>query len=392
MGIFDFFRKIAKDKENENKTLNDEKLSFSEVGNWIENKKKEIETNEKKVFIAIKDRINVFFHNIEAKINVVKGIDVHSKKAEDRLKSATEDGRAKYIEALGFFITTLNNLREDNIKNVMFKVDKIFVDFNKLSNMSYERAPILIGKEMADIRNEIKGMSKDLIEIFDGHKVSLDSSKTISALEVKLKQHEEINKDKERTIEKIAHLSIDILGKEEKNKEINEEIEKVKQSHEHLEHLKTIEECASINNDLAKDFMNLIQAIDFKALANFYHIFEDKMNVVKSYRDKFRVNFEKDNGKEIIYLLDTAKLNTSKISEMINNINSKREALKAKTEETNDKTKELHANIRKNIFEIEEMKSAYLKEQKRLEKFKTEKEEVFNEIKKEFENIGVDLY
>ena len=387
MGIFDFLKKITKEKENEG--TKEEKLAFNEIGNWIENKKKEIEAGEKKVFVTIKDRIRSFSHDVEAKINVVKGIDVHSKKAEDRLKSATEDGRDKYLDALGFFIGDLNTLREDSIVNMVFNVDKIFVDFNKISHMSYERATILIGKEMGDLRNEIKGMSRDLLRIFDEHKVSLDISKTISIIEIKLKQSLNIKQDEKRTIEKIAHLSMEILGKEERNKEINEEIEKVKQSHEHTEHLKIMEECTSLKEDLDKDFMNLIQVIDFKALANFYHIFEDKIEIVKSYRDKFRINFEKDNGKEISNLLDISKLNTAKISEKINEINSKREILKTKLEKTKDNTSDLYANIKKNNLESEDMVILKSKEEKRLDKFKTEDEEIFNEIKKEFENTGI---
>ena len=390
MGIFDFLRKIIKDKETEE--VNKESLTFSHIGNWIEKKKEEIKTKEKNLFVLIKGRISHFTHNLEEKIKIVRSVDVNTKKAEDRLKSATEDGRSKYLEALESFLENLNNLQEDRTEIIISNVNRLFSSFIKTSHMSYERATILIGKEMADIKNEVKNISKDLIKVFDEHKVILDISKTISILETKLKQYEEIKKDEARASEKIASLEREIYEKEEKNKIIFEEIEKVKKSPEYLGHLKTLDENKSLKEELERDFIYLIRIIDFKALANFFHIFEDKMERVKSHRDTFHINFEKDDGKEILNLLSVAKLNTPEILDKINEINHKREILKNKIESDNDQTRELSDNIKKTILEIEDIKNSIAREQKRHEKFKASGEEILNEIKKEFEKIEVELH
>ena len=390
MGIFDFLRKIIKDKETEE--VNKESLTFSHIGNWIEKKKEEIKTKEKNLFVLIKGRISHFTHNLEEKIKIVRSVDVNTKKAEDRLKSATEDGRSKYLEALESFLENLNNLQEDRTEIIISNVNRLFSSFIKASHMSYERATILIGKEMADIKNEVKNISKDLIKVFDEHKVILDISKTISILETKLKQYEEIKKDEARASEKIASLEREIYEKEEKNKIIFEEIEKVKKSPEYLGHLKTLDENKSLKEELERDFIYLIRIIDFKALANFFHIFEDKMERVKSHRDTFHINFEKDDGKEILNLLSVAKLNTPEILDKINEINHKREILKNKIESDNDQTRELSDNIKKTILEIEDIKNSIAREQKRHEKFKASGEEILNEIKKEFEKIEVELH
>ena len=390
MGIFDFLRKITKEKETEE--VNKESLTFSHIGNWIEKKKEEIKTKEKNLFVLIKGRISHFTHNLEEKIKIVRSVDVNTKKAEDRLKSATEDGRSKYLEALESFLENLNNLQEDRTEIIISNVNRLFSSFIKASHMSYERATILIGKEMADIKNEVKNISKDLIKVFDEHKVILDISKTISILETKLKQYEEIKKDEARASEKIASLEREIYEKEEKNKIIFEEIEKVKKSPEYLGHLKTLDENKSLKEELERDFIYLIRIIDFKALANFFHIFEDKMERVKSHRDTFHINFEKDDGKEILNLLSVAKLNTPEILDKINEINHKREILKNKIESDNDQTRELSDNIKKTILEIEDIKNSIAREQKRHEKFKASGEEILNEIKKEFEKIEVELH
>ena len=389
MDIFDFLKKITKEKESED--VKADRISFSDAGSWIENKKKEIELKEKNLFVLIKARISQFTHNLELKINIAKSVDVNVKKAEDKLKSATEDGRSKYTESLEYFLKSLNNLHEDKIEKMVFTIDKLFSDFNKNSHMSYERATILIGKEMGDIKNDIRTFSKDLIGLFDSNKDIIEFSKAISIIEAKLKQVDEIKKDEDRVNEKIISLDKEISDKENESKKIFEEIEKIKKSPEYLGHLRNIRERASLNEDIERDFSNLMKIIDFKALANFHHIFEDKMERVKYYRDKFRINFEKDGGNEILNLLSIAKLNSQEILDKINDINSKREMLKNKTEDDKDNTEELQAHIQKIMLEIDEMKNLKAREKKRLEKFKIIKEEIASKIKKDFEKIGVDL-
>lgn len=390
MGIFDFLRKITENKKSEDIKL--ERIAWPEIENWIEIKKKDIETKERKIFVLIKNRINVFINGLESKIDIVKSFDVHTRIAEDKFKSAAEEGRSKYIIAVKSLISNLDNLQEDKAEIVISKVDRFFLDFNKNSHMSYERATILIGKEMADLKNEIKVFSKDMIKIFEENKGLVDFSKAIPIIELKLKQAYEIKKDEDRTDKKIVSLDKEIKDKQEENKRIFEEIEKIKGSLEYLEHLKNAGECKSLKEDLEKDFITLIQLIDFKALGNFYHIFEDENERVKAYRNAFQINFQKDNGKEILGLLNMSKLNTEEILNKINEINSKIEKLKNKIENDEDKTKELFYNIENTVIDIDNLKSIKNREEKRMEKFKITKEEITNEIKKDFEKIGVDLH
>ena len=48
MGIFDFFRKLAQGKNRQNSGK--EKIIFSELGSWIENKITDIEKKEEEIF------------------------------------------------------------------------------------------------------------------------------------------------------------------------------------------------------------------------------------------------------------------------------------------------------------------------------------------------------
>ena len=106
---------------------------------------------------------------------------------------------------------------------------------------------------------------------------------------------------------------IKINQKEKENQELLEEIEKIKQSEDHKNMLEKKEKIIVLKGESQEKIFALKQLIDFKALANFFHINEEQMNILKNHKENFHANFEKDNGKMIIDLLDEAKLNNNTI-------------------------------------------------------------------------------
>ena len=322
MGLFDFLKKVLEKKIETSKTEK-EKIAFSEIGNWIERKRKEIEIREKEVLVLIQDRINVFANEFKEKINIAKVVDIESKKVEDKIRFVVDEGRKKYIESAGGFIANLESLEKCRLEKFIEEINKIFLDFDKSSHMSYERATILIGKEMADVKKSLKVFSGDLIKIFGENKEIIDSSNIISYVKLKLNQFDEIKKDFERMEQIMISLDRKITEKEEENKNIIGEIEKIKKSEDYTKNLERLEKIKLFEEELEKELLNLKQLINFKELANFFHIFEEEISIVKAHREDFQTRFRKDNGESIVKLLNEAKLNNEKISEKIRQINNK---------------------------------------------------------------------
>jgi len=207
MELVDFFKKIIRKnivKERKRKT---EKVNFNELGNLVENKIKEIEDREKEIFVLIKDKQSIVIKELNEKIRVLESIDVESKKAEDHIKVMVRGNLNNYIVYVKGFIDNLDNLKEDNLEKFIDRVNMIFLDFDKKSNMSYQKATFLIGKEMAVVKETIINFSKYLRKLLDGNKVIIDSSKTIFSIKSKLKNIDETNE----IIDKIDE-SITVLG------------------------------------------------------------------------------------------------------------------------------------------------------------------------------------
>ena len=391
MGLFDFFKRIGKKKVESVKT-SQEKINLYEIGNWLERKNNIIEIKEKEIFVLIQKKISILINELKEKMILVENFDIESKKAEDKINFIVNEGRKKYIESVKGLIESLENLEKNKFEKFIKDINKIFLDFNKTSHTSYERTTILIGKEMASIKESLKIFSKDLIKLFDENRDIVNSSKTLSLIKLKLDQIKEADISLEKINEKIVSLDKKIIEKEGEIEKIIEEIEKIKKSEDYIKNLEKQEKIKLFKEELEKEIQGLKQLIDFKALANFFHIFEEQMNIVKAHREDFQTSFKKDYGESILNLLNESKLNNNEISEKINQINNKKEEIiKNKQEIKKDETEELNSEITRVITEINNLKNEKAKEEKRHTNLNTNKNESIETIRENMEKMDVVL-
>jgi len=390
MGIFSFLKKLGKEKEIEE--IVSEKLAFSEIENWLEKKKKENEVKEREILVLVKDKISNFNANLRTKIIILSRFDVEAKKAEDKIKGIVNNSRTQYIESVDNLIDNLENLKETKFSDLTKKVDKIFLDFNKASFKNYERATILIGKEMANIKEGFKTFSKDLLEIFNNNKEISELFQRIKFIKSKLNLLNPIGGSMNGVSDAIVFLNEKINQKEKENQRLLEEIERIKQSENYKNMLEKKEKISILKEESKDNIFALKQLIDFKALANFFHINEEQMNTLKDHKEDFHTNFKKDNGKKIMDLLDEAKLSTNEILEKINLIRAKiEETSNYRKEIKKDEIQELYYKIKETITEAGGLKIEKVKEEKRNEKLRENKIELINLLKQELSKMNVEL-
>jgi len=384
MGIFDFFRK------KKSAEFAAEKVHSSEIGNWINVKIRNIDKKNKEIFLLIREKVGVLEQEMKGKIIAAEEINIEKKKSDERIKAVVEEGRNKYVEFVKNLLDDLRNLKEKEFEKSIEEINKIFSDFNKKAHMSYERATILIGKEMSSIRDSLKSFSKEILGIFNENKNIIDSLNIIRNVQLKLKQKEDFESDITRINELISFLESEISEKENESEKILSEIERIKKSPEHSEHLNRQEKLKLLKKDLNENFNELRQFIDFKALAKFHHIFENEMKIINLHMSKFQQTFENDNGESIICLLDSANLNNKDIFDKISEINKKKKEM-LEYGNSEDKPADLHSKNEKVILEINELKKSREKEEKRLDKVNENKESIIKGIEEELSKIGVEL-
>ena len=111
-----------------------------------------------------------------------------------------------------------------------------------------------------------------------------------------------------------------------------------------------------------------------------------------AFLENFHTSFQKDNGADILRLLDESKLNNDVISSKIKDINDKKEKI-IKNKETirKDEIQDLLAKMQKARIEIEKLNVEKVKDAKRCEKIKISKVEIINSIKQELAKVDVEM-
>jgi hypothetical protein len=317
---------------------------------------------------------------------------VKQKKADERMKSVSEGGKEKYIEMVEGFIEDLNELEKANLERFSKDIDKLFEDFNKSSHMSYERATILIGKEMARVKEIIVNLFRDLRKIFEVNKNLIDSLKAFSFIELRLEEITKVDTELGKIKKSFVSLDKDLVEAEEENKKILDEIEEIKKSEDYVKNLGKQNKVSLLKEELEKDILSLRQVIDFKALASFYHIFEDKMELVKGFRDDFQKRFRDDGEAVLNSLLEDAKLNNENISSKIEKIKGKEEeTTKLEQEIKPDETQQLYNQTTGIVLDIGNLKNEKIRQEKRGENLKSVREELIKKVKDKMEEIGVEF-
>lgn len=391
MGILNLLKNIFKEaEEKEPKRI---KVNLSEIKPILDKNKEKIQEREDSIISLIKTNIDSFSKDIQEKVEIVEKVDIESKEKNNKIKAIVYEGRKKYIE---FIERLMNNLEEhkniDNFQEIIENINYSFSKFNESSMKSYERATVLIGKEMGAIKESLKKFSKEILEIYNENKNIISEKKSILFSESKLNENLEIQDKLNKIDEESNELKTKIKEKENILNEKLTILNKIKNSEEYIKNIQLKESIIIKEEEIKNQISQLRQDIDFKSLSSFFHIFPEKMNYIKRYKESFLLEFKEDKGKSLVNLLNEAGLNNDKISEQIKNISMKEEILeKQKKEIKEDQTNLVSSEIETLKENIKNWNDELDWIEKRKEKLKEDEKRNTQKIKEEFKKINIDI-
>jgi hypothetical protein len=385
MGILDFFRK----KKVEEPEIGPEEISFNELENWLENKAKSINEEEKRVLSLIKQKIDLFLEDIKEKTKVLEEVDLESKKAEERAKVIVKQGLDKYLEFANIFIKELAEIKKQNLAEFIKDANKIFSAFDKKSYIFYQRANFLIGNELLAVKEEINNLSKYFTELFNENQKIMESSTTVSSIKSKLRKIEESKENTDKINLELKSLDKKIIDINEKDERLQKEIKKIKTSKDHIENLRSHEELKLTEKQLEENISKLKSLIDFKALSQAFHSDEKKMKLIKNHKENFNESLAKDEGQGILGLMIETKQNSNTLENKIKQIKESKENLaKNKQLLKEDETQTISEKMHKLKLELETLSIEKVKHSKRIEVIKENSTKILGSIKQETETLG----
>jgi hypothetical protein len=382
MSIFDFFRHKKKIEEPVQKKHNLENLP-----SLIEGETKNINDKSEKLKNELNERVNQISSELKQKIPGLKMINLNKRKGEDRLKEIVMTSLSDYIIYLGRLIKDLEKIEPKEIEQYIKEIQLTFNNFNKNSKMIYERATILIGKELAEVRNIIDTFAKDFNEKLISNKETFERIHLIKAIKDNLKEFEE-SKILQKQIEDSVSDFKEKIAKIEKEKQLFEKnYEEYKKSNESREFIEEQEKIKQENKIINEEIIKLKRDINFKDLAKYYHENRKKSKIIKDYSEDFLNSLKQDSDFSIISLLKEANqsIDEEKIKELSQKI------LSQKILSSDNKLKEFEGYIIKVDhglkYENEELEHENIKKQR----FEENQNQILEKIKEESKKIWPEI-
>ena len=388
MGIFDFFKK----KKTQQETT--ETISFIEINTWIANKKQLITENHKQPKKEINEVLLNTVQEFENSIEVLRNLDLTKKKAPERAKLIVKQNLYNFTDYLEKLILELKELDtiSDSIsfETLINKINSDFSDFEKKSIMSFQKSTFLIGEELGKVRDIISNFFKLFNKIINDNKPLMEQIKTISIIEEKLKQINNLEKIDSENENTILEIQEKIKSFEQDIQDLKNQINKIKNTQEYVEQMNNKQELEKIKIILIIEIQALKDLIDFRALSEIYHSIEDKMNLIKDYKENFKEAFEKHGQEKFLDLIDIKQINQEPIKQRLQSINN----LKQNINDINlnikeDLAQDLEKEIQYVSGKITELHPEISKKQRLNKKFKENQGQIKQEVIKQAEILNL---
>jgi len=378
MGFFDWFKK--KEEVEETK-----KIKLDEINNLVSELESKHNFND--FYKQVHERLDKFSEVIRENIPALKKFDLSDKKVPDRAKLIIQQNLDNYVNYLEKLLIDVDEIEKKDVKSLIEDVNNIFLNFEKKSEVSFQKATVLIGKELGVVRESIIKFSQDFKKILNENEEFLKEYKTIFEIKEKLDEIKYVDKIKKDIDKSIIDIEKSVKKVGEESEEINKNIEEIKKSKEYGEELKKKSDTESKKDELVSEIYKIKEMINFKKLSGIYHANEKEMKIIKEYQKNFKESFEKSDAEDLIDLV------SEDIKEKIKEINNKEKEIKSFEESLELKTfvniliKE--NKIKKLEQEIRDLEVKKSREDKKMNKTNKERSQLVNELREILGKINV---
>ena len=387
MSFLTKIKSLFKDEEKAEKPAKVE-IPFEQIASKLEDKIKELNEKEISIKSEVNSNLSEFNKNLIEKIAVLEVINLADKKEHEKLKLIVQENLNLYISQTKRMLLALESTEDKKIKDYLQNLAMALNKFNHESSQSYEKATILIGKEIGETRRIIWGFSKDIQQALNGNAKSLeeaDSSERLSWLFEELKQNAWQSEEIES---KITGLNFEIKKENERISEAEKGILKIKESDEYKADQEEKEKIKEIEQNIDKKLLEIKQKIELKALARIFYKDKKRAQLIKDYSANFKQALKNDEKYELIDMANEAGHDKAGDLSVLKDISKELIRLKEKElAKTDRQIASLEENLKKINYEISNLKSDLSDELKRKEKLALKADNLKEEIKELSKNL-----
>lgn len=381
MRFFKFLRK----REREIKQT--EEVLFRNLDSWVEDKNSEIKKDNSAFLELMKSKLFDLVDNLKKCIVDLENLNWEKIKEKERIKLIVKENLESYLDRLKKVVYDLENLKSfDRIKD---ELTIVFSHFDKRAAMNYQKATILIGKELAEVNENVRKFFREINKIQNENLELFRKLEAISNVKNRLEKFKESEKIILEIDSEIKSFEKKINNLKNETENYQRRIEEIKKSEKYFEELKKKERLEELMKSFQNKLSNLKNMTNFKELKKIWHKNNLEMAFVKKYNEDFGEILCHDDGerfRKLIISLDNEDLLIEKLTEIKN---LKKEIGKIKLEKS--LTEDLEKNIEDLQNELLRMNSQGSIERKRVEKLEITKNSFVEDIRKDLMKIEVYL-
>jgi len=297
------FGRLFKGKPKEEEKVEIEKVSIEGLSSKLDEKIQEYSEKDKHIKEEVLESIKKFEIALNEAISVLEKKDISQRKEFEHLKRLTKDNLELYIGHLKKLLSNIKRADDQETKNQTNRIIHTLNDFNKTSSPYFERATILIGKELEAVRTILRDFAKEIENIAKNNKSLFEEKDLNNALRdliQGIKENNGLLMSVDSHIVKLKKELDDSKGKYTNTKNKIEEIKTSDSRKNDLEEKKTHEEKL---NELEKNIRDIKAKIDFKLLIKYFHFDKKSTKIVQDYFNNFKSALENDANLEIIEIV-----------------------------------------------------------------------------------------
>ncbi len=385
MSFFDKIKNLFESSSKESEKVLIEDLNIERLSDRII-KEFEIINSQKS---EIKSRFNLLISSFNKDlidvIKFLKNVDLSQRKEHEKIKSVVIQNLDYYIAHLEKFNSNLNNIHEQDFDSYIKRLVLIINSFSRDSHIHFERATILIGKELEHAREVVNSFMRDIKAIIEKQNPITQKEGLFNNLKIKNQELVEI-KSLLNNCDKDLELIADNL--KEKDKILDKTLEDIKLFKESEEFNKSLldnEKNLFSLREVERNIQEIKRNIDIKLLAKTYHSDEKKSRLISDYHNNFLKALKDDKELKFFSLLESDNEKyCDKLLELREKLLDLENLPKTKAEIT---LAEMNDSLERLKLEISSLKSDIEEEKKKIDKIKANKEKITNDIK----SLGLNL-
>jgi len=346
--------------------------------------KDEVEVEKRKLLEVMRSKVDFFINDLEGRISSLESIDVTKRKEHEKIKAVSSQNLEIYVSLIMRLLQNLREVNSESLESYVRDVSDLINDFTKSSRMPFERATLLIGKELGSVRDFINSFIRDFGGLMRDNNSVLVRSEGVSSLDSLLEDLASI----EGEIKNFG-LGKDVLLKKISSAEnelrvLDGRLSGLRSSGGYVKDMALKSEREKSFSSLNEELRKFKGSVDFKILKKNYHSNKKLFSFVKSYNEGFIEALKSDEGLVFGELL--------KSSELVSALRVLRERLlsfdKVLVTESDKSEKKILDSIKYLESEIKSVKNEMDVLKKSKDKLIIKKNETLEELSKVCESLG----